>query len=205
MTLPITKEIVSPKTEEKIRERVRKVEGIVRPDGHSRIVTLDDIDALYEFFAIPEVSGPIYTIAKPVTPESVARHIERKLRARENGDGFMVAMFDEAGTVFSYMDYTVWPQWSAAEFGGAMRPDRQSRGAGRSGIISNIDFVFDTLGVHRLCFTSAPDNERSVKLIDAMGMTRMGEITSTGPDGSTRQSLVWEMTGDEWRAHKTND
>ena len=205
MTLPVTKDIVSPKTEEKIRERVRRVESIQRPDGTSDLVTLKDVDGLYGFFALPEISGPIYTIHKPVTPESVARHIDRKLKAHEAGEGFMVAKFDEDGTAFSYLDYTIWPQWSVAEFCGAVRPDRRAKGQGRAGMISNIDFVFDTLGIYRLCFTSALDNARSIELIDAMGMTRMGEITSTGPDGAKRQSLVWEMTGDEWRAHKTND
>lgn len=199
MSIPVTKEIVSPKTEDKIRDRVRKVEAFARPDAVSRIVTLDDLDALYDFFARPEVSDPIYTVEKPVTRDSVARHIERKTAAHEKGEGFMLASFDEAGSVTGYYDFTVWPQWSAAEFGGAMRPDQQSIGRGREGIFRSIDFVFETLGVNRLCFTAAHDNIRSIKLIDAMGMTRMGEVTSKAPGGQTRQSLVWEMTASDWK------
>lgn len=202
MSIPITREIVSPKTEEKIRQRVRKVSEIDRGGEISRLVTIDDVDALYEFFAIPEVSGPLYTIEKPVTRENVAANIQRKLEARERGEGILTAMFDEDGRIVSFMDHMIWPQWSAAEFGGGMRPERQSKGQGRVGIFNSIDWVFDALGVNLLCFTAAPDNVRSVKLIDAMGMRRMGEVTSHGPGGITRQSLVWEMTAAEWQGFK---
>lgn len=199
MSIPVTREIVSPKTEDKIRDRVRKVTEFQRPDGNARIVTEGDLNAMYEFFALPDVSDPIYTVEKPVTRESVQRHIRRKAKAQAKGEGFMLASFDEAGSVSGYFDFTIWPNWSAAEFGGATHPDQQSSGRGRDGIFRSIDFVFETLGVHRLCFTAAHDNIRSIKLIDAMGMTRMGEVTSKGPNGQTRQSLVWEMTADDWK------
>lgn len=202
MAIPITREIVSPKTEEKIRERVRRVSHIDRSDGISRIVTANDADAMLEFFSLPEVSGPIYTIEKPVTRASVAAHIERKSEAQVRGEGLLTAMFDEDGRVVSYMDHLIWPQWSAAEFGGAMRPERQSAGQGRSGIVASIDWVFDALGINLLCFTASPDNHRSVRLIEAMGMRRMGEVESLSPNGQTRQSLVWEMTKAEWTAMK---
>lgn len=203
MSIPITREIVSPKTEKNIRDRVRAVTGMTRSDGQSRVVTKNDLDALFDFFLVPEVSGPLYTIEKPVTRENVAAHIQRKIEAQKRGEGILTAMFDDDGRIVSFMDHMIWPQWSAAEFGGGMRPERQSLGTGRSGIFSGIDWVFDTLGVNLLCFTAALDNVRSIKLIDAMGMRRMGEITSKGPGGITRQSLVWEMTADEWRDFKT--
>lgn len=198
MSIPVTRERVSPKTEEKIRQNVRAVTGIDRPDGASRVVQLSDVDALLAFFSLPQVSDPIYTIEKPVTRDSVARHIARKLAAQEKGEGVLTAVFDEGGQIVSYMDHQIWPEWSAAEFGGAMRPERQSRGQGGVGIVQSVNWVFETLGVHLLCFTAAADNHRSVTLIDKLGMRRMGEVTSTAPNGATRQSLVWEMTRDEW-------
>ncbi|MAI90023.1 GNAT family N-acetyltransferase [Ponticaulis sp.] len=159
----------------------------------------EDASALFRFFSAPEISGPIYTIEKPVTLESCAAHIERKLSAQTRGEGLMCALFDEAGEIISYMDFTIWPNWSAAEFGGAMRSDRQSRGQGRSGMAESMDWVFGRLGVNLLCFTAALDKHRSIHMIDASGMRRAGEVTSTSPDGSTRQSLVWEITADEWK------
>ncbi len=202
MSIPVTRNAVSPDAEAEIRARVRAVQGMDRGDGRSRIVTPDDANALFEFFAHPEVSGPIYTIEKPVTQESVARHIARKSEAQQRGEGLLTAVFDQHGQIISYMDHQVWPHWSACEFGGAMLPTRQSRGEGRTGIFTSIDWVYDTLGVDLLCFTAAKDNIRSIKLIDAMGLRRMGETVSTSPDGQTRQSLVWEMTRAEWQSAK---
>ena len=134
MSIPVTREIVSPKTEDKIRDRVRKVTEFQRPDGNARIVTKDDLNAMYEFFALPDVSEPIYTVEKPVTKDSVLRHIQRKAEAQAKGEGFMLASFNEAGSVTGYFDFTIWPNWSAAEFGGATHPDQQSSGRGRDGI-----------------------------------------------------------------------
>ena len=37
-----------------------------------------------------------------------------------------------------------------------------------------------------------------VAAIDGAGFTRMGEMESHRPDGTTRRSLYWEMTRDQW-------
>lgn len=199
MSIPITRDRVSAEEEARIRDRVRAVTGMKGVNGLSRVVGPEDQDALFNFFSEPAVSDPIYTIEKPVTLESVARHIARKTEAQSRGEGILTAVFDENGQFVSYMDHLIWPEWSAVEFGGAVRPELQSKGQGRSGIFSSINWVFEDLGLNLLCFTAAPSNHRSVKLIDAMGMRRMGEVTSTGPDGRTRHSLVWEITASEWR------
>lgn len=199
MAIPITRDRVSAEEESRIRDRVRAVTGMEGANGLSRVVGPEDQDALFDFFSEPAVSEPIYTIEKPVTQSSVTRHIARKTEAQSRGEGILTAVFDENGQIISYMDHRIWPEWSAVEFGGAVRPERQSKGWGRSGISSNINWVFEGLGVNLLCFTAAPSNQRSVRLIEAMGMRRMGEVTSISPDGRTRQSLVWEITFGEWR------
>ncbi len=202
MSIPITRNKVSAQAEQAIRNNVRAIASINRPDGVARLVTPADSDALLDFFSIPEVSGPIYTIEKPVTRENVAAHIREKRQAQARGEGLLTAVFGEDGRILSFMDHLIWPEWSAAEFGGAMRPERQSKGQGRAGIVSSIDWVFEVLGVNLLCFTAALDNQRSIRLIDAMGLRQMGEIISQGPNGTTRPSRVWEMTNAEWQEQK---
>ena len=58
--------------------------------------------------------------------------------------------------------------------------------------------IFETLGVRLMCLTAALDNIRSQKGIDAAGFRRMGEREVVRPDGTTRASVYWEMTKDEW-------
>jgi RimJ/RimL family protein N-acetyltransferase len=60
-------------------------------------------------------------------------------------------------------------------------------------------WIFETLGVRLMCLTAALDNVRSQKGIDAAGFRRMGERDAVRPDGTTRKSVYWEMTRDEWR------
>jgi len=51
--------------------------------------------------------------------------------------------------------------------------------------------------------TAALDNGRSAASIDAAGFRRMGEMDSVRPDGTTRRSLYWELTREEWvRTHR---
>ena len=38
------------------------------------------------------------------------------------------------------------------------------------------------------------------RLLDGLGFTRMGEVTSLRADGTSRASLVWEMTRADWDA-----
>jgi RimJ/RimL family protein N-acetyltransferase len=204
MSIPITRIKTSPAQEADIRNAVRAVRTIETPNGTSRVLTPDDTEALFRYFVMPEVSAPIYTIEKPVTRESVARAIEAKCADQAAGTGLLSATFNDAGEIISHLDHIIWPDWSAAEFGGSRHPDFQSQGGGRAGIFSSTDWVFKTLKVELLCFTAALDNIRSIRLIDAMGMRRMGEITSHGPAGATRQSLVWEMSVGEWRAFRSD-
>jgi RimJ/RimL family protein N-acetyltransferase len=51
-----------------------------------------------------------------------------------------------------------------------------------------------------MCLTAALDNVRSAKLIDAAGFVRMGTREALRPDGTTRTSIYWEVTAEQWRA-----
>jgi hypothetical protein len=60
--------------------------------------------------------------------------------------------------------------------------------------------MFEALGLDLLCETAALDNVPTQRMLDGLGFRRMGETLSTRPDGTTRASLVWEMTRAEWAA-----
>ena len=58
--------------------------------------------------------------------------------------------------------------------------------------------MFETLGVRLIGLTAALDNVRSAAAIDGAGFRRMGEVESVRSDGTTRRSLYWELTREEW-------
>ena len=196
-SIPITRIAVSPEKAEAIRAAVRATE---RTPWGGRLARPNDAEALHAFFSDPAVHAPIYSLPRPLTVPSVADFIEDHLDQRARGEGLLFVTEDKASSVAAYSDYQIWPDWAAGELGGGMRADRQGRGQGGAGAAASFAWMFDTLGLELICATAALDNIRTAKMLDHQGFRRMGEVTSTRPDGTTRASRVWEITAEEWRA-----
>jgi len=195
---PVTVLQATPQEEAAIRAAVRGAGGdglIVAGPQH--------VAGLTAMLADPRVSDPIYDLPRPITEESVARWIEESEALRQKGECLLTVALDEAGEVAGYSRFTVWPERSAAEIAGARRADLQNSHAGKAGVARSIAFMFEVLGVRMIALTAALDNVRSAASIDAAGFRRMGEVDSVRPDGTTRRSLYWEMTREEWvRTHR---
>jgi RimJ/RimL family protein N-acetyltransferase len=146
-----------------------------------------------------QVSGPIYDLPRPITEDSITRWVAESQAQALAGEGLLLVTLDDHGQVSGYSKITVWPDRSAAELAGAVRADLQNRGQGTAGMARSFGWIFETLGVRMMCLTAALDNVRSIKGIDAAGFTRMGEREAIRPDGTTRRSVYWEMTRDQWR------
>ncbi|MCC7393695.1 MAG: GNAT family N-acetyltransferase [Sphingomonadaceae bacterium] len=168
--------------------------------GQYAIANDTHVDALVTLLVDPRVSDPIYDLPRPITPPNIRHWVTQARAAQTRGEAILCVMLDMAGAATGYSYFTIWPDFSAAEIGGAHRPDGQSRGLGGAGALRSFDWMFEHLGVRLICLTAAKDNIRSARLITHAGFTPMGERTSTRPDGSTRESLYWEMQRDDWRA-----
>jgi RimJ/RimL family protein N-acetyltransferase len=193
---PKTVLTATPEEEAAIRAAVRAAEGHL-------VAGPEHVDGLLALLSDPKVSDPIYDLPRPFTRESVARWVAESEALRQEGRCVLAVTLDEAGQVAGYSRFTVWPERSSAELAGARRADLQNSGAGRRGVAQSIAWMFEGLGVRLICLTAALDNVRSAKAIDGAGFTRMGEVESVRPDGTTRRSLYWELTRDEWeRMHR---
>jgi RimJ/RimL family protein N-acetyltransferase len=190
---PITVLTATPEEEAAIRAVVRSAEG------HPGLAGPQHVDGLLKLFLDPQVSDPIYDLPRPFTRDGVAAWVAESEALRQEGRCILAVSLDEAGEVASYSRYTVWPERSSAELAGARRADLQNTGAGRSGVAQSTAWMFEVLGVRLIALTAAVDNIRSAKAIDGAGFRRMGEVDSVRPDGTTRRSLYWELTRDEWR------
>jgi RimJ/RimL family protein N-acetyltransferase len=183
---------------EAIRQAVRAAD----PAGlgpHRAHAEMRHVPGLVELLADPKVSAPIYDLPRPITEDSVTRWVAEHQARRLAGEGLLFVTLDEHGKVSGYSDITVWPERASAEVAGAIRADLQSRGQGSAGMAHTFGWIFETLGVRLMCLTAALDNVRSIKGIDHAGFTRLGEREVTRPDGTTRRSVYWEMTRDDWR------
>jgi len=179
-------------------EEAAAIRAAVRGVSDRLIAGPEHVEGLLALLSDPRVSDPIYDLPRPFTRESVARWVADSEALRQEGRCILSVTLDEAGQVAGYSRISIWPERSSAELAGARRADLQNSGAGRQGVAQSIAFMFEALGVRLIALTAALDNVRSAKAIDGAGFRRMGEVESVRPDGTTRRSIYWELSRDEW-------
>ncbi len=194
--LPLTRIAASPGEAEAIRAAVR-VQSVM---GDSRLAELGDAPGLFALLSDPLVHAPIYTLPRPLTEASVEAFIAGHLEERAAGEGLLFVRAGQGGQVMGYSDVQVWPQWRAGELGGALHPSLHGKGAGGRGAAASFAWMFEALELDLICETAALTNVPTQRMLDGLGFRRMGETLSTRPDGTTRASLVWEVTRAEWAA-----
>jgi RimJ/RimL family protein N-acetyltransferase len=181
-----------------IRQAVRNADPKTLGAGRAH-AEMKHVKGLVELLSDHAVSDWIYDLPRPIDEASVTRWVAEGQAQRLSGDGLLFVSLDEHGRVAGYSHVAVWPERSSAELAGAIRADLQGHGQGGPGMARTFGWIFEALGVRLMCLTAALDNLRSQKGIDAAGFRRMGERNALRPDGTTRRSVYWEMTRDEWR------
>ena len=194
--IPITRTPAAPDHVEQIRTAVRTAERL----GESRLAVPEDAAGLYALFSEPKVNAPIYSLPRPLTEASVKAFIEDHMAQRDRGEGLLFVRDPGAGQIMGYSDIQVWPEWAAGEIAGGLHPSLHSKGTGTQGAAQTFGWMFEALHLDLLCETASLQNVITQRMLDGMGFRRMGQVTSTRPDGTTRDSLVWEMTAEEWKA-----
>lgn len=195
--MPLTRVAASKERQADIRNAVRKAETMA---DIARIARRDDVAALTDLLTDPEISTPIYTLPETITTKTVDRFITQHLDERERGEGLLMISVDDSGVVSAYYDIQVWPQWSACELGGAIRRDLQNSGKGGANAAVAFNWLFDVIGVDMICETAALDNVRTARLLERLGFTYQGEISTKLPGGGFRPSHYWELRKADWQA-----
>jgi RimJ/RimL family protein N-acetyltransferase len=189
---PKTVLTATPEEAGAIRAAVRAAPGVTTAGPQH-------VDGLVKLLSDPRVSDPIYDLPRPFTRENVARWVDESAALQREGRCLLTVTLDEAGEVAGYARFSIWPERASGELAGARRADLQNSGTGRGGVAHTVAWMFEALHLRLIGLTAALDNVRSAKAIDGAGFTRMGEVESVRPDGTTRRSLYWELTRDEWR------
>lgn len=164
-----------------------------------RIAGPRHIAGLIALLSDPAVSDPIYDLPRPFTHDAIANWIADARDKQIRGEAILAVTVDDREAVAGYSYFTIWPERSAAELAGAQRADAQGQGRGKTGAARSFGWMFEHLGVRLIGLTAAKDNFRSARVIEAAGFVARGERQSVRADGSTRLSLYWELTRDQWR------
>lgn len=201
--IPKTRTVVAEDEAERLRRFVRQAELMNGRIAGARVARREDGAALAGLLAHESIGPRIYTMPNPINAETMTGFIQDHLAQRARGEGILFLSFNLQGEATAYFDVELWPQWSVAKFGGAVKAERQGRGFGGACALAAVEWCFDQLGVARICETTARDNDRSIRLLSRLGFIQMGEVISIRPDGTTRPSLYWEMSRDDWRSARS--
>lgn len=196
--VPKTRIPVPAEEAERLRAFVRRAEFMNGRIAGARIARPADGAALAGLLSHESIGPRIYTMPNPINAETMTGFIHQHLAERESGEGILFVSFNLAGEATAYFDVQLWPDWSIAKFGGAVKAERQGRGFGGACGLAAVEWCFDQLGVARICETTARDNDRSIRLLSRLGFVQMGEVVSVRPDGTTRPSVYWEMSREDW-------
>lgn len=196
--IPFTRNRVSADRAHSLRSAVRMARSLPTENDFSRIAVLEDASIFHAFLSDPKISAPIYSLPRPLTVDAVEQFIARHITEQRKGEGLLFLNFNSDGQIGGYQDICFWPEWAAGELGGAVHPDRQGKRRGIEGAKLAFDWMFDVLGLDLICETAALDNHRTAHLLDGLGFNRMGETLNYRNDGTSRSSLVWEISKDEW-------
>ncbi|OXE37666.1 MAG: hypothetical protein CGW95_00375 [Phenylobacterium zucineum] len=193
---PVTVLNASPEEEAAIITAVRAAPGRI-------VAGPEQVDGLYALLSDERVSGPIYDLPRPITRDSIARWVEQSAALNRQGRCILAVNLDEVGEVSGYSRFSIWPERASGELAGARRADLQNSGSGRQGVTQSIGWMFEVLNLRLIGLTAALDNVRSARAIEGAGFRSLGEVESVKPDGSSRRSLYWELTREEWeRLHR---
>lgn len=201
--IPKTRTCVQDEEAERLRNFVRQAELMNGRIAGARVARPEDAEALAGLLAHETIGPRIYTMPNTINAITMRPFIVDHLMQRARGDGILFVSFNGQGECTAYFDVELWPQWSIAKFGGAVKAERQGRGFGGLCGLAAVEWCFDQLGVARICETTARDNDRSIRLLSRLGFVQHGEVISVKPDGTTRPSLYWELERDAWDAHKS--
>lgn len=188
----------SPEEAARIRAAVRGVTTVEAPYGTYRPAVSGDAPALFQLLSDPRVSGPLYTMPKPVTLEWVQGWIALHAREAADGGGLLLLARNETDAVTGFVDLQVWPERASAEFGGGISPDLQSASMGTRGAARLFDWLFEEIGVRLIMMTNALDNVRTEKLLAHLGFARLADRVCMSPDGTERPSMYWELKREDW-------
>lgn len=196
--IPKTRPAVAKGEAARLRAFIRRAEFMNGRIAGARLAQPGDAVALARLLSHESIGPRIYTMPNP-NAETMGRFIATHLHERERGKGILFASFNAVGEATACFDVQLWPEWSIAKFGGAVEAQRQGRGFGGACGLAAAKWRFEQLGVACICETTARDNDRSIRLLSRLGFIQMGEVISIKPDGSTRPSIYWEMSSEEWR------
>jgi RimJ/RimL family protein N-acetyltransferase len=145
--------------------------------GNTRLIETDrlllrplataDLDEVAAMHAMPEVIRTMGTFERS---SSLARLERNEQEWRERGYGLMAVVERATGRFLGRSGLKYWPQFGETEVGWVLRSDVWGHGFATEAGRACIEWGFGSLGLTYLTAMIRPDNDRSVRVAERLGM-----------------------------------
>jgi len=181
---------------------------VVRPDFPItterlvlRLFTMDDLDAVHAWQALPEVARYLYWSAR--TREETRASLAAKVAVpwpTRVGESFTLAVQRrDTGEVIGEV-HVEWlhEEWRQGEFGFVFHPGHGGRGFATEAAEVALRLGFTNLGLHRIIGRCDGRNTPSIKLMERLGMRKEAHFRHNDIfKGEWGEELVYAMLDDE--------
>lgn len=132
-----------------------------------------DIPAFHAYRNGPHVEYQSWDLPYPLASAEELVHDSARHDGPVRGDWVQIAI-DVDGELIGDVAVGLDDDGDIATVGYTLAADRQGRGYAREAVAAVVDRLFRQLGVHRIEASTAPENERSIQLLLAVGFTHEG-------------------------------
>jgi RimJ/RimL family protein N-acetyltransferase len=168
-----------------------------------RDLRMSDAKSLFSMLASHEVAR--FISPPPSTVDGFERFIEWTHRRRDEGSYLCFAIvpegYDDAVGIIQVRQLDL--GWDTAEWGFAIGAPFWGTGAFLESARLVVDFVFETIGVHRLEARAAVRNGRGNGALGKLGAVREGLLRKSFlRDGEYLDQVLWSIVREDWMQSK---
>lgn len=164
-----------------------------------RKMEIADQEALFRYRSLPEVY--LYQSWRPSHVDDATAFITRNAGAAMQTPGswqqFAVCLHD--GRLIGDIGIHFLEDPAQAEVGYTLSPDYQGKGYAFEALKAMIDYIFQSLKMHRITESVDPDNKRSIRLLDKIGFRKEAHfVKSYWNDGKWSDDCIFAVLREEW-------
>jgi RimJ/RimL family protein N-acetyltransferase len=112
---------------------------------------------------------------------------------------FQVGLFRNDVLIGDVGVHFLGPNNAQCEVGYTIHPRFQRQGFGREAVVCVVDYLFQTLGKHRVIASVAPENVASIALLESIGFRKEGHfVKSIFLNGAWEDDVVYAILREEW-------
>ncbi len=157
-----------------------------------RPLVMADLDDLVELHVQPEVSQFMRALPRELAIERL-NACEREWHDR--GHGLLAILSRDSGRFLGRAGLKYWPQFNETEIGWVLHPDVWGHGYATEAASACAEWGLRTLGAGYLTAMIRPDNARSIRVAERLGMTPLrDDVLLDIP------VIVYSINRDSWAA-----